>query len=299
MNLKFSKEHLATLILQLAGFSLDTIARTNQATNDRRLKDFCYVGVNTIYDLLNNIQDESLGNYRIKTPNPTHLIFALYFLKKYPTAHEFAGKCNSTEKTVLSRSWRYVRAIQALKEKKIEWIFGDGNIKNNEYFIVSVDGVHCRIYEPRTQPSSGWYSKKSNGAGLSYELGVAVHHNKIVWINGPFPAGQNDLTIFRKPNGLMSKIPDNCRAIGDDGYIGEPSKVSTKNSYNSDEVKRFTNRVRARHETVNSRLKAFSILESVFRSKGASRLEKHKSAFEACCVLVQYELDNGSLLFEV
>ena len=196
------------------------------------------------------------------------------------------------------RVWKYIRAIQALKEKKIKWIF-DGN-EYKEFFIVSVDGVHCRIHEPRTQPSSGWYSKKFNKAALTYELAVAIYHDKIVWINGPFPAGQNDMKVFRKPGGLMSKIPDNRRAIGDEGYRGEPSKISTKNStFNTRELSQFESRIRARHETVNSRLKAFGVLGQVFRSKGTTRMQNHKAAFEACCVIVQYELDNGNKLFKV
>jgi hypothetical protein len=294
-----TQDELRLLALHLAGFDGETIARTNRAMNDLRLKDFCYAGTATIHNLLRDIQDPALGKFCIQKPNPSHLLYALYFLKKYPTAHALAGKCNQTEKTVLDRAWRYVRAIQALKERKIRWIFDDEGGNYNEYFILSVDGVHCRIHEPRTQPSSGWYSKKFNKAGLTYELGVAVFHNNIVWVNGPFPAGQNDMRMFRKPGGLMSKIPDGCRAIGDEGYRGQPNKVSTKNDFNSDELKYFEHRVRARHETVNSRLKAFGVLGQVFRSKGDSRMEKHKSAFEACCIIIQYELENGSPLFKV
>jgi hypothetical protein len=293
-----SKRTFAILGLQIAGYSNESIAKTCKATNKLRLKDFCYAGTKTLRDIFHHIQDPSLNEFCIQNPNPSHLIHALYFLKKYPTVHDLTARCkDGTEKTVLRRVWRYIQAIQALKSKKIRWIFDEGNY--DEYFILSVDGVHCRIYEPRTQPSSGWFSKKFNNAGLTYELGVAVHHNRIVWMNGPFPAGQNDIKVFRKPNGLMSKIPDNCRAIGDEGYRGEPSKVSTKNTYNDDEIKAFENRVRARHETVNSRLKAFGVLNQIFRSKGQSRMEKHKSVFEACCVIVQYELDNGSALFKV
>ena len=97
----------------------------------------------------------------------------------------------------------------------------------------------------------------------------------------------------------MSKIPVDRRAIGDEGYRGEPSKVSTKNTFNSIELKHFESRVRGRHETVNSRIKSFDVLNQLFRSKGTSRMINHKSAFEACCVLIQYELDNGSNLFKV
>ena len=294
----FPEEHFTALALQLAGFSNKTIARTCKATNNRRLKDFCYAGTKTLSNIFQDIQDQSLCEFCIPRPDPLYLVYSLYFLKKYPTTHELAARCDGTEKTVLAMVWKYIRAIQALKEKKIKWIFGDDS-NHEEFFIVSVDGVHCRIYEPRTQPSSGWYSKKFNKAGLTYELAVAIHHNRIVWVNGPFPAGQNDIKVFRKPDGLMSKIPEGCRAIGDEGYRGEPLKVSTKNTYNLPELKDFENRVRARHETVNSRLKAFGVLNQVFRSKGSNRMKNHKSAFEACCVIVQYELDNGSKLFKV
>ena len=286
------KEQFEILALQLAGYNNNN----RGGETSKRLKDFCYASTKTLEDLYRDIQNPELGEFQIKNPNPVDLIHTLYFLKKYPTAHEFSGRSGAgTEKTVLNKAWRYIRAFQALKERKIQWIFD--NAKYDKYFILSVDGVHCRIHKPRTQPSSGWYSKKFNKAGLVYELGVSIYHNKIVWINGPFPAGQNDMKVFRK--GLMEKIPAGRRAIGDEGYRGEPSKVSTKNTFNSDNLKQFEGRVRARHETVNSRLKAFGILNQVFRSKGTGRMEKHKSAFEACCVIVQYELDNGNSLFKV
>jgi hypothetical protein len=299
VQLHLTEDELESLGLNHAGFSQEKIDRSNKATNDRRLKDFCYAGPKTLLDLLRDLQDPTLGEYRIRNPNPSHLIHTLYFLKKYPTVHEFAGRCgDGTEKTVVNRAWTYIRAIQALKAKKIQWIFDDDN-NHDEFFILSVDGVHCRIYEPRTQPSAGWYSKKFAGPGLTYELGVAIHHDKIVWINGPFPAAQHDITVFRKPGGLKSKIPPNHLAIGDQGYQGEPSKISTKNPLNSIELNKWKSRVRARHETVNSRLKAFGILDQAFRTNGNQRMEKHKSAFEACCVIIQYELDNGSKLFMV
>lgn len=160
--------------------------------------------------------------------------------------------------------------------------------------MLSVDGVHCRVQEPRTTPSAGWYSSKFNKAGLAYEIGVSVYHDKIVWVNGPFPAGQNDLRIFRKENGLMSKIPDGHRGIGDEGYVGEPGKAATRNEFDPPEVKDLKRRAKARQESVNSKLKAFGILKNVFRTTGKQRLEKHQLAFEACLVIVQYELDNKS-----
>jgi hypothetical protein len=136
---------------------------------------------------------------------------------------------------------------------------------------------------------------------LAYELGIAIRSNKLVWINGPFPAGQNDLLIYRKPNGLKSKIPANKRVIADEGYKGE-AQISRRNTFDTRAVKDFKNRARARHETFNGRLKHFHILEDRFRhgkDKFKTVIEKHKAVFEALCVVVQYEMENGSPMFDV
>jgi hypothetical protein len=92
----------------------------------------------------------------------------------------------------------------------------------------------------------------------------------------------------------MSKIPDGHRAIGDEGYVGEPDKVTTRNEFDTPEVRDLKRRAKARQESVNEKLKTFGILKQVFRTTGKQRLEKHKLTFEACLVIVQYELDNQS-----
>ena len=53
-----------------------------------------------------------------------------------------------TEKTALLRVWKYVEAIQALKEKSNE-IY-------NELYVGIVDGIHFRIWEPRKFRSTKW-----------------------------------------------------------------------------------------------------------------------------------------------
>jgi hypothetical protein len=131
-------------------------------------------------------------------------------------------------------------------------------------------------------------------AALAYELGISIWNNRLVWVNGPFPAGQSDLTIYRKPNGLKSKIPPGKKVIADQGYPDEP-QCSIRNPFDTPEVKLLKKRAKARHETFNGRLKFFSILEVRFRHG----VRKHKAVFEAVCVLVQYELENGHPLFEV
>ena len=160
--------------------------------------------------------------------------------------------------------------------------------------MCSVDGTHCQIQEPRSRPNKNWYSHKFEHPGVSYEIGVDLFTSRIVWLNGPFQAGDTDLVIFRKPDGLKSKIPANCKVIADKGYIGE-AKASTKNEFDSDELKEFKRRARDRHESMNGRIKLFAVLTDTFRHP----LLKHEQAFEAVCVLVQYTLENEHPLFAI
>jgi hypothetical protein len=104
-------------------------------------------------------------------------------------------------------------------------------------FIVSLDGMHCCIWEMWHMPIFGWYSKKFNMAGLAYELGITTFHNKLVWINDPFPAGKNDKKMFTKRRGLISKIPSGKWTIGgDEAYLGYPDQITTRNDLDSDKV---------------------------------------------------------------
>lgn len=114
-------------------------------------------------------------------------------------------------------------------------------------------------------------------------------------MNGPFRAGEPDLLVFRKPQGLKSKIPTGKKIIADNGYRGEDAIISTPNAHDPAEVRKFKSRARARHESFNSRIKNFRCLDVRFRH-GA---EKHKIVFEAICVICQYQLENGSPLFNV
>ena len=59
--------------------------------------------------------------------------------------------------------------------------------------------------------------------------------------------------------------------------------------------KKLKKTARARHKALNGRLKEFVILSGRFRHK----IEKHKIAFEAVCVIVQYSMENGRPLFPI
>ena len=181
---------------------------------------------------------------------------------------------------------------------QIQWIFDDVE-KYPELYVASVDGVHFRIWEPRKFPSTKWYSHKYKKAGLTYEVAVAIHHNKIVWVNGPFPAGENDKAVFYKEGGLGSKLKEGQFCIGDEGYSTLTDKVATRNSLDTPRTKDLKERAKARQETVNARLKAFGVLSGPFRTKGGNRIQRHKTVMGACLVIIQYEMENGSPLFKV
>jgi hypothetical protein len=227
------------------------------------------------------------------------------WFREYETDFKTAAKYGLCEKTGSMYLWRYAKGIQHLKSKKIKWVERWNN-QGSEIVIVSVDGVHCTINEPRQLPSSKWYSHKSHGPALAYEIAVAIQENKIVHIHGPFPAGIPDLTIFRSPGGLKSKIPDGKLATADRGYRGEPA-LRLPNDRDTDIAKGFKKRSQARHETLNSRLKSFKILSTRFRhshngrkqQQGVTCHDNHKVIFEAVCVLLQYDMENGHPLFAV
>ena len=62
-------------------------------------------------------------------------------------------------------------------------------------------------------------------------------------MNGLFPAGDHDITVFRN-EGLKDKIPSGKKAIGDNGYRGEDAIISTPNAHDEAEVQKFKSRAR-------------------------------------------------------
>jgi hypothetical protein len=234
----------------------------------------------------------------------SELLMMVEWFREYDTDFKIAARYGLNEKTGSKYLWKYTRAVQSLKEKKIKWL-DRWNNAGSEIVIVSVDGVHCTISEPRQCPSSKWYSHKSHGPALAYEIAVAIQENRVVHVHGPFPAGVPDLTIFRSPGGLKAKIPDGKLATADRGYRGEAA-LRLPNERDTEVSRTFKKRAQARHETFNARLKSFKILSTRFRhsqngrkGEGVTCHDNHKAVLEAVCVLLQYDMENGHPLFAV
>lgn len=290
--IRLNEAQFLALGLELVGFKRSRQQKTCEKTNYSRFRASFSCGPKACSKMFRDIQTTNIADARINEPDSHFFLVAVNWLATYKKETEMAGFFDTDEKTLRKHIRRYVTAFQALKAKKIRW---HDFTQQDEIFILSVDGVHFRIREQRKDPNSNWYSEKSNGPGLAYEVCIAIHKNRVVWINGPFRASVHDKTMFRR-HGLADKIPDGKKVIADRGYTGEPvHKLSIRCEHDSKELRRFKRRVRARHENFNARLKSFNILSECFRHG----LDRHKSVFEAVCVICQYDMENGHPLFDV
>ena len=232
------------------------------------------------------------------------LLQAFHFLWAYPkNTGLFASTMGTNKRYVEGENlWIWVRAIAKLKALKIVWPEDDYNDPNRIY-IVTVDGVDFKVWEkqhPEFPYDKGQYSHKHNHGALKYEIAIDTVTSKVVWINGPFRGGMHDKSIYLQ--GLRTKIP-NGKMIIADGVYGSKTrfvapddhlKISLPNLCDTKEVHNFKSRLRARHESFNGRLKHWRSLADTFHHAN----NKHVHVFEAIAVIIQYQMDHGSPLFD-
>jgi hypothetical protein len=142
----------------------------------------------------------------------------------------------------------------------------------------------------------GWFSHKFHHAGLRYEVATCIKTGDIVWLHGPFECGAwPDVKIFR--DSLKSFLGPNERVEADNGYVGEaPLHVKCPKSFaNPVENLKMQETVRARHETMNNRLKMWGCLQQRFRHDPL----KHADVFRAVMVMTQLSINEGERLFNV
>ena len=281
--------------LALVGFP-ESRQNVVRATNIERFRAFYGVDPKSGFDISVALQA------KMTTFSIADMLMTFSWLRLYETEHVLSGRWGLHVETIRNKVRSYVTFIQSLLADKVRW----GPFDVNEVFLVTVDGVHCRIAEPRTDPGSKWYDHKTNSAGVAYEVALAIRSSTVASIRGPFPASAHDLTIFRggkkdeekNPDALIFKIPPGKKAIADSAYEGEAGadgKISISRAGDSDEVKQYKARAKARQETFNSRLKSFQVLDLRFRHG----YKRHKAAFEAVATLVIYDMENGRELFEI
>lgn len=158
--------------------------------------------------------------------------------------------------------------------------------------MISVDGTHCRVEEPRPF-STEWSSHKYGGKpAVNYELGILNHKPKLVWCKGSTkPGKQTDLGVFEEELG-PALVELGKRAFGDGIYASYTAAISSKNEFDPSDIAKFKNRSLSRHEKFNGLLKNFGVLHGVFRHKHGDLLIQHRKHFLAVVVLVQTQLNN-------
>lgn len=154
---------------------------------------------------------------------------------------------------------------------------------------VTVDGTDCPIQHqlPVHEERKNYYSYKFHKSGVRYELAVCIQTGDIVWVNGPFPAGKwPDIKIFCR--NLIHHLLPGERVETDKGYRGEPCCRLPANFLSRDDLA-AKDRARARHETVNGRLKNWGCLTTKFRHS----VSCHKLCFVAVAVITQISFECG------
>jgi len=223
--------------LETVGFTAQRQRSTRAAKNVERFCGNCAIGPAACSAVFRDLQTTAIPEARIDKPNSICFLIALNWLATHKKEVEMAGIFDLDDDTLRNHIGKCVNAIAALKGEKIVW-----DIDNNpETFLLSVDGVHFRINEPRKNPSARWCSCKFKSAGLACEAATAIHHNKVVWINGPCQAAESDNEIHKAE--LKKKVPKGKKVVADRGCKpgdeeGEKT-LSIRNTLDSDEMKEF------------------------------------------------------------
>lgn len=296
-----SRSKILAIGLSHVGFG-DERQRCSDELCMRRFRAHYGIGPSAIKALIADLK-------RYQPDKPVHLsslFMAICWLRLYDTEEVMAGRWGFGEQHCREKVRDYVSRIQALKPMKIKFDDLDPHCE-----FLPVDTVHIRSQEFRCNPSSKWWSHKSNGPGVSFEVVTDPVDGKIRWTNGPEPASIHDLTFLRggikgrekewKRSALYFHVPNNVKIVGDSAYGGQPDKVTTTKDAHAPATKKLFARMKSMQETCFKRFKDFKVLRESFRhGQGTDdKLKKIKMAFEATAVLVQYDLENGYGLLEV
>ena len=133
-------------------------------------------------------------------------------------------------------------------------------------------------------------------AALRYEVAVGIRSGDIVWANGPFACGRyTDWMIFNL--GLKKMLLPNERVEADSGYSGGDPEfcLTPKSIWHPSEKAALRNRLRARQETVNTRLTNFKSMSDVWRHG----IDRHAITFRAVLIIVQIQIEHRNPLFDI
>ena len=273
-------------------YSQERIGRSKKETNIERFNDNYGMTPITFCKIYEDLQVTK--TIRGCDNELKYHLMAMHFARNYPKMHQVEKDFDLSKGWVGGKIWDALRNIQSLKTIKIVW---PDDLNVADVWIGTVDGTDSPANEPSHPEFSqddGAFTHKHGRAGLKYELVISLTGG-LIWMNGPFRGGENDVTIFRK-HGLKDRLQAlGKKVIGDRGYRGEKGLVSMINPLDSEGISRFKSRALHRHEAFNGKVKEFDALSNRFRHGS----EKFKTMFEAVCVVCQYRTELETPLYDI
>ena len=118
------------------------------------------------------------------------LLHSMGFLRRYLTEAERETLLDNNLKTIHKHNRPFIRKLQALKYKNR--VFPSDEEIRDKIWVLCVDGVHFMTFErrhPDFSRDTEKYDNKSNGCGLTYEIGTHIYQDRIIWMNEPFKYG--------------------------------------------------------------------------------------------------------------
>jgi hypothetical protein len=195
--------------------------------------------------------------------------------------------------------WKWIERIASLKAVKIQ---PTDALTVDEVYAVSADGIDFKVWERKHALYNidiKACSHKFRACAAKYLIALSMRQAKCLFVAGPYPGGVSDGDIMVE-SGLQDLIIQHNKVVMvDRGFHSDNPEHRETHAYPDEidppDLHNFKSRARLRQETFNRRLRCFSVLADTF----THGWDKHKIAFEAVLVTVQYQMDNGSPIFSV
>ena len=273
------------------------VSRKWSSETNMRFRSVFGAGSIVVADIWNRIEAD--GEI-LKGGEPKHLLWALVLLKVYQSDEVHCALVGwPSVPTFRKWAWYFIERINDLKDNiiKVEYRFNDLDDIVTTNCFMSSDCVDCPVFESWPW-SKRMFSKKFNGPGVKYDVGVCIKTGHIVWLDGPFVASASESTIFK--NGLGQHICEDEKVEVDSGPKGD-SRLVQPHVGNDSKERKQKSVVRGRQEGVNGRMKVFSVLTNHFHHMKDGRenmMNAHGLCFKAVAVITQLKISTGEPIFK-
>ena len=260
-----------------------------ERTEHGKFKSFFGASAEVCFDLWYRL-DPTVNISRYAEPK--HLLWALMLVKVYAFENALAKLAGCDEKTFRKWAWLFLEEISETVMPQV--ISLDNRFRDDvgNTIKMTVDGVQflCKVCDGFTRRQMwAWKFKKP---GVNCGIGICIRTGDIVWAEGSHLGPYHDLTMYREC--LKLYLEDDEMVSADRGYRGDET-VSTPYTQ-SEEEQEISKIHRARHETVNCRMKMYGALNTAFRHG----IVKHGRVFRTVATLVQLAIEiDGERLFDV